>query len=465
MTYQLRDGTELHQQIIDLNKFNIMIKACLLVQERVKNTYFMIVGGLPRDLITGLKKPNDLDISIAGDYKRFFELLPEALSESGYPPKYIIEERKTKTGFVTIWTLKFLGNLYEFAPIRESEIYDGSGTLISTKLRDSVGLYDFSELVFDSTRRDFTINTLGILYKDGWKLYSPIIDDIDVYDDLINRRLRRCATYSLYNDPARIFRSIKFTLNGYQMLKSFTEREKKSLTSLLPSRGSGTILYLLRDMENALKTMRWLIKYDILGVMISDSDYNKEIKDFSQIIKGRPYEIVKTKEMIHRKYIIKDLKVKILRMCPKGHRKVLQNVLGCKEMSSEENILNILQDPTLKRYDVCNKTISDMLIENSDYIIEELNKKEYKGDYKGAPGRNVVDKGFQMEMDKGLESIQSYTIKDGDKGIHLFLLTLESMIKGDIYLQIRSLNRYCKRIYPVYYGRIHQFLRKKLQMK
>ena len=138
MTYQLRDGVKLYQQLVNLDskEFNIMIQACQQVQEILKDTYFMIVGGLPRDLITSLKKPNDLDISIAGDYKRFFDMLPIVLTKLGYPPKHKIEERVSKTGSLTIWTLKFRHNLYEFAPIRESETYDSNGTLISAKLRD-----------------------------------------------------------------------------------------------------------------------------------------------------------------------------------------------------------------------------------------------------------------------------------------------------------------------------------------
>ena len=133
----------------------------------------VLVGGAVRDLL--LNRPvHDLDYVVAGNALRIGRKVADALAAAYYP---LDEKRKIAR---VVW-----------------------------KQRDETLVVDISSLIGmtleeDIRRRDFTINAIAML-PDG-----QIFDLLGGMEDLQQRILRLCSPDSLYNDPVRVIRAVRF---------------------------------------------------------------------------------------------------------------------------------------------------------------------------------------------------------------------------------------------------------------
>ena len=246
--------------------------------KRKKLTQFFIVGGMLRDLINGNKDPHDLDIACAGDTKLATSMLIELLRNKGHNVSDLIQQTATAGDggrTHTIYTFKFNGELIEVAPFRSSESYNEDGTLAEVELR-TTGYSSWDELydaiVFDAKRRDFTVNTLylnpgtqeliSLGWKDGSLYWHPegCWGSNSVFGHIINKYLYRVSPDALTNDPARIWRIIKFILRGYSWKGTrLTSFEINSLFTAKQGRAQGTILDCLKQPKEFVKAMAYLI--------------------------------------------------------------------------------------------------------------------------------------------------------------------------------------------------------------
>ncbi len=182
-----------------INEYNLAIgekvkqtlsEIALVAEQR--NINIFLIGGIVRDLI--LKNPiKDIDIAIETDAIKFGDILTQ---------NFNCEIVKIQENLHTI-KVKFLnGVIIDFASTRE-EKYSNSGILPIA--------YNFGcELEKDIKRRDFTINTLALKLTGNDKF--TLIDYVQGYSDILNKKIRILHKNSFIDDPSRIIRALKFKI-------------------------------------------------------------------------------------------------------------------------------------------------------------------------------------------------------------------------------------------------------------
>ena len=206
---------------------------------RMKLSKFLIVGGMWRDLISGMKLPKDADIACAGNWTLCWKLFSSLLTAFGY--KIELEKAKDskaggRTQPISIFTFEGMKEI-EIAPFRliGSEKYDKGGRLISVELRGAG--YDtvdelIADLVYDVLRRDVTINgiymdpqshkLISLHYENGVVSYIPGGDwtSLGFYEHARRRIMFRVYDGAFTDDPARDIRiSVYVTLYDFTLME------------------------------------------------------------------------------------------------------------------------------------------------------------------------------------------------------------------------------------------------------
>ena len=132
-----------------------------------------LVGGMVRDILLGVEC-QDIDLAAA--------IPPHDLSALGFR---LVDSKSTPN--IYFWFSKELGKV---------EV---------TRLPTTDALLD------DLARRDFTINAMAMT------LDRMVRDPLGGRKDLENRVLRCCSPTSLSDDPARIFRALRFECDGWRL--------------------------------------------------------------------------------------------------------------------------------------------------------------------------------------------------------------------------------------------------------
>lgn len=170
-----------------------------------------LIGGVVRDLILG-NEIKDIDIAVQGDAVDFAKIL-----EKDFECEIINIQENLRTA-----KLKFQsGAVIDFASTRQ-ERYCASGVLPVA--------YNFGcNLKDDIIRRDFTINTLALRLT-GENMFS-LVDYVDGYADILNKKIRVLHKNSFIDDPSRIIRALKFELRfafdiedeTYELMQKYLE--------------------------------------------------------------------------------------------------------------------------------------------------------------------------------------------------------------------------------------------------
>jgi len=148
-----------------------------------------LIGGMVRDLLLN-QKSLDIDITVEGNAIDFAHVL-----ENKANAKIL----SIHDDFGTV-KIEINGKKVDFASTR-SEIYPKKGQL---PLVETIGC----PLKEDVLRRDFTINSLAMsLNKDS---FADLIDFVDGFDDLNNKKIRILHDKSFIDDPTRIIRALKY---------------------------------------------------------------------------------------------------------------------------------------------------------------------------------------------------------------------------------------------------------------
>lgn len=151
-----------------------------------------LIGGVVRDLILG-NEIKDIDIAVQGDAVDFAKIL-----EKDFGCEIINIQENLRTAKVKFPT----GAVIDFASTRQ-ERYCSSGVLPVA--------YNFGcNLKDDVIRRDFTINTLALRLACEDKF--SLVDYVDGYADILNKKIRVLHKNSFIDDPSRIIRALKFEL-------------------------------------------------------------------------------------------------------------------------------------------------------------------------------------------------------------------------------------------------------------
>jgi poly(A) polymerase len=158
------------------------------------------VGGTPRDLLLG-RAPLDLDVVTSDDPHVAAERLAQALEASVFA---LDEER----GHYRI-------ALTEGAPVREIDISQAA------------------DLAADLARRDFTIDAMAAPIQPDGSL-GDLIDSAGGVEDLESRTLRMVSRESLRDDPLRLLRAARLTIELDLAIDEETEDTIRDFAYLLP---------------------------------------------------------------------------------------------------------------------------------------------------------------------------------------------------------------------------------------
>lgn len=252
---------------MDFKKQPVIIKAIELAKGL--NIKIFLVGGPLRDIFLK-KRVLDFDLAIAGDLKKFGNLLAEKLKGKFiYHPQFL-------TGKVI-----YNSNYLDIAHLRD-EIYERPGALPK--------VIPIKDIVVDLKRRDFTINAFAYDL-----LEDKIIDPFSGVRDLKKGIIRILHERSFIDDPTRIFRAIRFA-------KRFNFKvEKKTL-----------ILLKKAIKESYLTTISYQRIFHELNLILKEKKFAKMLFSLSQLgifkkIFGKSLSYGKIKQLKR----LKDFKIPI----------------------------------------------------------------------------------------------------------------------------------------------------------
>ena len=119
----------------------------------------------------------------------------------------------------------------------------------------------------DLLRRDFSINAIGLSLNRGSK--GLLIDPSNGQADLTNRELRTANPYSLYDDPSRIFRLIRFQhALGFEIsARAQSQLENTLLEGYQKSAPASALAAEIRALSGSPNAVPALEAYDKLGLL------------------------------------------------------------------------------------------------------------------------------------------------------------------------------------------------------
>lgn len=213
-----------------------------------------LVGGAVRDLLRQ-KSVHDLDFAVSGDVRRLARQVANALS----------------------------GDFYVMDSVRETmrviiSLQDGERIFLDFAALRGEGLLE------DLRARDFTINAIAIDLRSD----NKIIDPLAGAEDIRQRKLRACSPDSFQQDPVRVLRAIRQSLEmelritpetlqqarraAPQLARASAERQRDELFRMLEG----------RHPDSALRLM------DALGVL---DLMLPEIKGLQGITQSKPHTL------------------------------------------------------------------------------------------------------------------------------------------------------------------------------
>ncbi len=202
-------------------------------------TNLYLVGGAVRDILLS-RKSHDLDFVIDGDVFILARRIADHLHGAYFP---LDEEHGTARVILT-------------NEIGERQILDFNrmrGQNIEEDLRS----------------RDFSINALAFLIEDSIQLLDPLGGE----KDLIGKRLRVCAEDSIVNDPLRLVRgvrlSVEFNLQITPETISTMKKETSGLVGISPERKRDEIFRILEGKKPA-SALRILDHLNALKYILPD---------------------------------------------------------------------------------------------------------------------------------------------------------------------------------------------------
>lgn len=120
------------------------------------------------------------------------------------------------------------------------------------------------DLTGDLTNRDFTVNAIAVDLKSDLK---TLIDPLDGASDLLGKRLRRCSPESLTQDPIRILRGIRQSVQLGLRIEPETLRDMKASASRLSETSPERVRDELVKLLSLTKVTSALRVADTLGVL------------------------------------------------------------------------------------------------------------------------------------------------------------------------------------------------------
>lgn len=228
------------------------------------------VGGFVRDLILR-REDYDIDVVVEGDGVHFAQVFG---AKSGCRVKV---HKKMKTA-----TILFSNGYKIDVATARMEYYERPAAPPTVEL---------SSIKMDLFRRDFTINTLAVELRPG--AFGRLLDFFGGQRDLKEGVVRVLHNLSFVEDPARIFRAIRFEQRfSFQIGKHTSNLIKNAISMGFLERLSGSRLFselelILRE-ENPLPILETMAEFDLLQFVHPRLEYNAQTK----ALLTRIYEVI-----------------------------------------------------------------------------------------------------------------------------------------------------------------------------
>jgi poly(A) polymerase len=171
-----------------------------------------LVGGAVRDALIN-RRSYDLDFVTAGDAMKIARKLADKLGAAYFPLDPV---RKVARMI-----------------LKPGEIFDFDGI---NPIRVDFSAYQAADLIGDLEGRDFTINAMAVEVHQ----LQNLIDPLGGAADLVAKRLRSCSPDSFLDDPVRILRAVRFSVDlGLSILPETLQQMREAtayLTRISPER-------------------------------------------------------------------------------------------------------------------------------------------------------------------------------------------------------------------------------------
>ena len=278
------------------------------VAEQLNMTLYL-VGGAVRDILIG-NTPNELDLVIDGDLKKFINELQKELLVK------IHETSKFMTMTTTIEDIKI-----DIARAREENYYP-KGSLPSVSI---------SNIKKDILRRDFTINSICVDLSNN--SFGEILDQQNGLKDLMEGKIKVIHDESFLDDPTRIFRAVRFSKRLNFSIDENTEMLIKKYSEKISELSGSRIINELKKISleiDPFEIFEELNKKNILSVIsphLSINYKNEEIEKIHNLVNFEdPLEFWfnimtkdKTREqlekIISRLDLTKNIRIQLLSKC------------------------------------------------------------------------------------------------------------------------------------------------------
>jgi tRNA nucleotidyltransferase (CCA-adding enzyme) len=119
----------------------------------------------------------------------------------------------------------------------------------------------------DLSRRDFTVNAIALSLSRGSR--GLLVDPVNGQADIVNRELRATNPYIFFDDPARIFRLIRFRhVLGYELIpRTQSQLENALLEGFHESAGREFLAHEIRALAHEPTAVAALDDYDSHGLL------------------------------------------------------------------------------------------------------------------------------------------------------------------------------------------------------
>ena len=239
------------EQLVPQNVMEVL-DVCSQVAEEFSLPIFLI-GGVVRDIIRGMNH-FDIDIVIQGNAVDFAYFIKEI-----YPDICRLKEihDKFKTAKVVFVVNNKEIELDIASTRKESYPYPGSLPFI-----EKIGC----DLYYDVNRRDFSINSMAISLNK--QKFGDLIDYLDGYDDIKQKKIRVLHSKSFIDDPTRIIRALKFRVRfGYDLDDTTRKLQNKLLESGMFDNICG------KRIKSELKQTFNLNKSEVMEIFLRENIY------------------------------------------------------------------------------------------------------------------------------------------------------------------------------------------------
>ncbi|MDD3149580.1 MAG: hypothetical protein PHV68_02005 [Candidatus Gastranaerophilales bacterium] len=200
------------------------LQYCAKVADRLNIPIFLI-GGVVRDIILQ-KNCVDIDVTVQANAINFAKELQKEYS--GFCQiQDIYEDFKTAKICFEINNKKIC---LDVASTRK-EIYK-TPTSLPVIVKIGCDIYE------DIIRRDFTINSMALILNE--KEFCTLVDPLNGFEDLKNRKLKVLHDKSFIDDPTRIIRGLKFSVRFDCGLDEHTKMLQKECLSDVRFQNMGT---------------------------------------------------------------------------------------------------------------------------------------------------------------------------------------------------------------------------------